>query len=343
MDVLSEVLQTVRLSGAVFYSVRACDPFVAETPPMESIGHSVMPGSEHVIPFHIMLRGSCWIESLDDSLPAIKLEEGDVVIYPHGHGHVFVTTPGERCPPDLDLYRRPEYHPLPFVLALNDSGPWTTHFVCGYFGCDAAPFNPVLEALPVQVLSQRPSHGNHIEVDLINAAVRESEISRDGGEAILARLSELLFVRVLRRFIEQMPEQSVGLFAGLRDLNISRALLCIHGHPERDWSLADLSKEAGLSRSAFSDRFAACVGRTPMHYLQQWRMQIAASLLRQSRRSLDSIATEVGYQSEAAFIRAFKTCVGTPPGAWRRMAQPSGLGEGVRSAPGPGASLHFAP
>ena len=321
MDVLSEILQTVRLTGAVFFSVRARDPFIAETPPMSSIGKAVMPGSDHVIPFHIMLRGACRIESLDGSLPPVRFEEGDVVFYPHGHGHVFGTEPGGRAAPDLGLYQRPEAHPLPFVLTLNDGGPWTTHFVCGYFGCAAAPFNPILETLPVQVLSKRPPDGNHIEVDLIQAALRESESDRDGGEAILARLSELLFVRVLRRHIEDRPdEQPEGLFAGLRDPNVSRALVCIHGQPAHDWTLEELARESGLSRSAFCDRFSARVGRSPKNYLQQWRMQVASRHLKESSRPVDSIAADVGYQSEAAFIRAFKSCVGLSPGAWRRGA-----------------------
>lgn len=325
MDVLSDVLQAIRLSGAVFFSVRACDPFVAETPPMSQVGRSVMPGSEHVIPFHIMLRGSCWIEAPDGSHPPVEFEEGDVVIYPHGHGHVFVTQLGQRSAPDLEAYRRPSAHPLPFVLALNDTGPWTTWFVCGYLGCDAEPFNPLLDALPVQVLARRPPKGNHIEVDLIHAAVQESETERDGGETILARLSELLFVRVLRRYIEQMPEQAVGWLSGLRDPNVSRALLHMHAQPSRHWTLIELARECGLSRSGLADRFAACVGEPPMQYLQHWRMQRAATLLKQTRRPLISIAEEVGYQSESAFIRAFKSNVGVPPGAWRRMAAPRAL------------------
>ena len=204
------------------------------------------------------------------------------------------------------------------MLALNDDGPWTTHFVCGYFGCDAAPFNPILEALPSQVLSRRPPEGNLTEVDLIRAALKEADADRRGGEAVLARLSELLFVKVLRRHLEDSSEQAVGLFAGLRDPNISRALHCIHGEPARDWTREELAKEAGLSRSAFSDRFSSCVGRSPMNYLQQWRMQIASMRLKQGRASVETVASEVGYQSEAAFIRAFKTCGGTTPGAWRR-------------------------
>jgi AraC-like DNA-binding protein len=323
MDVLSEILQTLRLSGAVFFSVRTADPFVAETPPMDKIGAAVMPEAEHVIPYHIMLRGSCWVEMLDGSAPPVRLDEGDVVIFPKGDGHVFLTEPGARQAPDIDRYRRPVDHPLPFVVALNDDGPWSVHFVCGYFGCAAEPFNPILESLPACVHSRQPPEGGHIEVDLIRAALQETDQGGAGSEAILARLSELLFVRVLRRFIAEMPETAVGLLAGLRDPNVSRALTCMHGQPCRDWTLVEIARESGLSRSAFSERFSACVGRSPMAYLQSWRMQVAATLLKETRRPLASIATEVGYASEAAFIRAFKTTLGIPPGAWRRQVGPA--------------------
>ena len=181
-------------------------------------------------------------------------------------------------PPDLGLYRRPDTHPLPFVLAMTKDGPWSTNFVCGYFGCDALPFNPLIEALPVQVLAKRPKEGNHIEVDLINSALQESETRRDGGETVLSRLSELLLVRVLRRHIEEMPENSVGWLAGLRDPHISRALSCIHAQPERQWTLAELSRVAGLSRSNFADRFGARVGTAPIQYLKKWRLQLASGI-----------------------------------------------------------------
>jgi len=133
-------------------------------------------------------------------------------------------------------------------------------FVCGYLGCNATPFNPLLDALPSQVLAKRPPRGNHIEVDLNQAAVEETETRRAGVETILARLSELLFVRVLRRYIEQMPETSTGWLAGLRDPNISEALRLIHADPAHDWSVEELSRKCGMSRAAFAERFSAVVG-----------------------------------------------------------------------------------
>lgn len=209
MDVLSDVLQAVRLKGAVFFDVRGSEPIVAETPPIEKIARHVMPGAEHVIPFHIMLRGSVWAESTTSDDPPAELREGDIVIYPHGHPHVFVTTLGERMPPNIDNYRRND-RPLPIVFRLDEGAMWTTRFVCGYLACNSTPFNPLLEALPDRLLARRPREGNHIEVDLIQAAVEETEAQRAGRETMLARLSELLFIRVLRRVIEELPERSNG-------------------------------------------------------------------------------------------------------------------------------------
>lgn len=320
MDVLSDVLKAVRLDGAVYFNVRACEPLRAHTPNMALVGHRLMPGVANVIPFHIMLAGRCWVESIDSDNPSAEFCEGDIVIYPHGHGHIFVTNRGEREEPQLEAYHRYDGQPLPIMMQLGDEGPRRLHFVCGYFGCDAAPFNPLLEALPSQVLAKRPPEGNHIEVDLIHSAVAEFEDNRPGSETVLARLSELLFVRVLRRYIEQLPEHSSGWLAGLRDPNIGKALQLIHAHPARDWTLEELARESGMSRAILAERFAKCVGETPMRYLAKWRMQLAAHALKQPGATIEAVAEKVGYQSEAAFNRAFKSIVGVPPGTWRRAS-----------------------
>lgn len=319
MDVLSDVMQAVRLSGAVFFDVRASEPLVAHTPPMSLVAHDVMPGAAHVIPFHIMMRGRCWVESIDSDDPPVEFHEGDIVIYPHGHGHIFVTNLGDRLAPNLSAYRLPDGGELPIMMNLFEHGPPTMRFVCGYLACDATPFNPLLEALPTQVLARKPVGGSHIEVDLIYAAVEESGLQRAGREAILARLSELLFVRVLRRYIEELPESSEGWLAGLRDSHISRALQLLHGQPSHSWTLEEISRECGMSRAVFSERFSNCVGETPMRYLAKWRMQLASNLLTTTNAPLDVVAERIGYQSEASFNRAFKSIVGSPPGTWRRL------------------------
>jgi AraC-like DNA-binding protein len=318
MDVLSDVLRAVRLTGAMFFDLRACEPIACETPNMALVGDKLMPGAAHVIPFHINMRGTCWVESTDADDPPMLFQEGDIVLYPHGHGHIFVSHPGDRAPARMDQFRRPGGENLPIMISLNEQGPPNLRFVCGYLACDTTPYNPLLEALPSQVLARRPAEGNHIEVDLIYAALSESETHRAGSEAILARLSELLFVRVVRRYIETLPEHSAGWLAGLRDPHVGRALQLLHSRPERPWTLEEIARDSGMSRAIFAERFVRCVGETPMRYLARWRMQLASHLLIQPGVPVESIAERVGYRSEASFNRAFKSIVGTPPGAWRR-------------------------
>lgn len=321
MDVLSDLLKTVRLSGAVFFDVHASHPVVAETPSMSCVSGNVMPEAGHVIPFHIIMRGSCWAEPTDCPGEPVELSEGDIIIYPHGNGHVMATTPGQRLAPDLDRYRRQPDQALPFLLDLSESGETDIHFVCGYLGCDAAPFNPLLDALPSQFVARKPGEGNHIEVDLIKAAVQETKTTRAGSEIVLARLSELLFIRVLRRHIEIMSDASTGWLAGLRDPGVAKALKLIHGRPSHEWTLDELAREAAMSRSALAERFAEKVGEAPIRYLTRWRMQLAARKLRETSAPIISIAEEVGYRSESTFNRSFKNVVGVAPGAWRRQSK----------------------
>lgn len=322
MDVLSDVFQSVRLKGALYFDVRASEPLVAETPPMRDVGPLVMPEAEHVIPFHIMLAGSCWASAVGCDEPPARLSEGDIIVYPHGHGHAFATELGRRERTDLRRYERARGLPLPVMLDQDSGGPRKLRFVCGYLGCNASPFNPLLEALPSQLLARRPAEGNLIEVELIHSALEEARNARAGGETILARLSELLFVRVVRRYVEELPPEARGWLAGLRDPGVGRALRLLHGAPAREWTLESLAREAGMSRAVLAERFADHVGETPMRYLARWRMQRAATLLEEPGIAVEAVAEQVGYRSEAAFNRAFKNIVGVPPGAWRRGVRP---------------------
>lgn len=318
-----DVLQAVRLEGALYFDVCAADPVVAETPPMWKIGSMVMPQAEHVIAFHIMLRGSCWVETFDSADPPVEIADHDIIVFPHGHGHIFVTELGQRNPPNIATYASARGGPLPLMLELDPEWRDDVHFVCGYFGCKSTPFNPLLRALPSQIISRGSPGEDTMEVELIRAAVEEARSARSGGETVLARLSELLFVRVLRRYVEGLPEHARGWFAGLRDIHVGRALELIHGDPARDWTVEALARESGLSRAAFAERFADHVAETPMRYLAKWRMQLASSLLDQPGVAIEAIAEQVGYRSESAFNRAFKSIVGIPPGAWRLGQRPA--------------------
>lgn len=319
MDVLSDVLRAVRLTGAIFFDVEARSPWVAQTPAAWKFGRAVMPQSEHVIVFHVLTRGSCWAELIDGSAPPIRLNAGDLICLPNGDEHVFGSVAGMRAEPELAQYRRPIGGRLPFPVWVNEGGgPETCHFVCGYFGCDARPFNPLLEALPRMVHSPISRETQAWLSTLVRVAIQESEHASAGGETMLAKLAELMFVEVIRKYIHDLPDNSRGWLSGLRDRHVGAAFRLIHARPSEAWTLDTLAREVGLSRSAFAARFHDLVGLPPMQYLARWRLQLAAHLLEGNGVSIAAAATEVGYESEAAFNRAFKKVVGLPPGAWRR-------------------------
>ncbi|WP_237213171.1 AraC family transcriptional regulator [Falsiroseomonas oryziterrae] len=317
MEILSDVLRAIRLNGAIFFDVEATSPWVIESPPIEEIGRLVMPGAEHVIGFHALLAGSCWVEFADGPAP-LRLDAGDVLILPSGVRHSLCSAPGMRSEPDLDVYQRPAERPLPFVLRKGGTGTDLAHFMCGYFGCDARPFNPLLDALPPVIHAARHATRAGWVAQLIEAALGESRALRSGREIVLARLSELLFVEVLRGHLETVPETTGGWLSGLRDRHVGAALRLIHARPAEDWTLDSLARAVGVSRSVLAERFTHHVHLPPMHYLGRWRLQLAARLLEQPGTNVAQVAEQVGYESEAAFSRAFKKLIGSPPGAWRR-------------------------
>jgi AraC-like DNA-binding protein len=306
-DTLSDVLRAVRLQGAVYFFVEAADPWVAEAPPAKAVAAAVMPGSEHVIEYHVVTRGACWAGLVDGE--AARLEAGDVVVFPHGDSHVVSSTPGMRAEPDWEGHRRPADEQLPFPYQVGE-GDNQTQLVCGFLGCDARPFNPLLSTLP-RMIHVRGGTDDSGLGQFMRLAIDESQRKRAGGECVLARLSELMFVQVVRRYLESLPEDHTGWLAGLRDRHVGRALSLLHGDPAHPWTLEALAQRIGLSRSALADRFTHFVGQPPMQYLTCWRMQVAAGLLAGGHASVAGVALAVGYDSEAAFSRAFKK--GTRP------------------------------
>lgn len=221
---------------------------------------------------------------------------------------------------------------MPFVLN-QGGGPDRCHFICGYFGCDARPFNPLLESLPRIFHAPVSAASQDWLLSLVRAAVAESQHGTAGGETMLAKLAELMFVEVIRKYIDRLPEDARGWLSGLRDRQIGAALHLIHGRAAHAWTVDALAREIGMSRSAFAERFVSFVGLPPMHYLARWRLQLAANLLTNNGVSLSAAAAEVGYESAAAFNRAFKKFVGVPPGAWRKAR-----GDGSRSVGSPQAA-----
>ena len=323
-DTLSDVLRVVRLRGAVFFNISGNSEWVAEAPPAKELAPLLMPGVEHVMEYYAVAQGSCWAGIPDG--PSVQLSAGDVVMFPHGDAHVVSSAPGMRGKTDLSWLVDARADPWPLQIAFDGSNasypapPESSSdatIVCGFLGCDLRPFNPLIAALP-RLLHLRASDDNAWMAQFTQQAVSESHARRPGAEAMLARMSEMMFVDAVRRYADQLPEHSAGWLAGLRDRFVGRALALMHQQPAQDWSIDELGRSVGLSRSALHERFVHLIGVPPMQYLAQWRMQAAGRMLLETHSTVAAIALDVRYDSEAAFARAFKRLVGTPPAAWRR-------------------------
>lgn len=325
-DTLSDLLRSVRVRGAVFYYVSCRSPWSAEAPAAKEIAEAVMPGCEHVMEYHMIAKGNGWAAIAGQE--PVKLATGDVVMFPQGDGHVLSSAPGvEPVRQSAEWVFSTRHDPKPMPIAYHhgvvEAGtPLPVEdadmvAVCGFLGCDLRPFNPLVAALP-RLLHLATGHAGGWVNRVIEQAVLESNSPRPGGDAVLERLSEMMFVDAARRYLESLPEDATGWLAGLRDRFVGKALDLMHQRPENAWTVDGLARDVGLSRSALHERFVQYLGHPPMQYLANWRIQLGAKMLRESNRTVATIALEVGYESEAAFSRAFKRLVGTPPAAWRK-------------------------
>jgi AraC-like DNA-binding protein len=326
-DMLSDLLRAVRLRGAIFFYVEGSDPWVAETPCAHEIRPAILPGVDHMLEFHVVARGACWA-GIPGEEP-VRLDEGDVVMFPQGDHHVMSSAPGLRGTVDRSLFFAPKPPQLPFSISVSQEGMATarldgggdqkTTVVCGFRGFDARPFNPLLASMPrVLRLPGLAREGHSWVGGFIRSAVEESNRKQPGGEAVLERMSEMLFVEALRQYAATLPPDQVGWLGGMRDPAIGRALGLIHQRPADPWTLERLAEAVAMSRSTFHERFVHFLGQPPMQYLTHWRMQLASGWLRDTDAKVIDIALQVGYENEAAFSRAFRRAVGESPAAWRR-------------------------
>ena len=314
MDALSETLRVVRLVGAIFINARFTAPWCYQSPRADTAAPLLEPGAERVVIFHLITEGECFVEL--GSEPPLRLVAGDAIIFPQGDAHRMSSQPG--LPPatgarlDAVLARRPRQ------LDYGGGGP-TTRLVCGYLACDARLAGMLLAGLPplVRVNVRGSSAGIWLEAS-VRYALAEARSPRPGGAGVLAKLAEVLFIEVLRLYMNEQGEGRTGWLAGVRDRIVGASLNAMHKSPAQAWTLDELARTAGTSRSVLAERFQQMVGSSPMQYLTQWRMLLAANLLCRSNAPLASIAGDVGYQTDTAFSRAFRREYGAPPAAWRR-------------------------
>jgi AraC-like DNA-binding protein len=326
-DLLSDVLRAVRLTGALFFAVDAAHPWGVDVPRADRIAPAILPGAQHVVSYDIVLKGSGWVRMA--GMDPIRFESGDILVFPHAEPYALLSAPDQQPEFDFDetlqFLREMAAGKLPFVVREGGAGSERIQFVCGYLGCDMRPFNPLLSTLPRFIRMERSdAEPDDLLARLIRLTLAESRTRRFGGQAIGLRLSELIFVEVLRRYLEALPAGRGGWLAGLRDPAVSRVLGLLHAEPARSWTLDELAQKAGLSRATLADRFAHFVGSPPMQYLTLWRMQIAARLMADHGMKVAAVAHEVGYNSEAAFSRAFKRATGMSPAHWRDEVRGAG-------------------
>ena len=306
----------------MFFPMDVSSPWVDEVPAATEFAPIVLPGAEHVVSYHIVRRGGCWAALRGDA--PVRLEAGDIFVVPQGDAYTMGSAPDLRS--NLPRHEVMEFFRLmasasaPLTVTEGGGGPERAHVICGFLSCDIRSFNPVLEALP-RVLYLRRQPGTRADTrlsQLVELALAESQERQPGTRCVLLRLSELLFIEVVRRHLESLTAEHTGWLAGLRDPLAGHALALLHNRPADPWSLERLAREIGVSRSSLAERFSVLVGQPPIRYLTRWRIQLACRLLCVDAAMVSAIALDVGYQSEAAFSRAFKAVVGTSPATWRR-------------------------
>jgi AraC-like DNA-binding protein len=320
IDTLSAVLQAVRLNGALFFMIDASSPWEAEVPSGLSLSPVLLPNVQHLISYHLITAGGCWC-SLPGQPPS-HLRAGDMIVIPHGDPYLLSSGPKPYAasPPEpgLSFFKQMAGRMLPRVLTQVGGGQQRLQIACGFLGCDLLPFNPVLATLPSLIHIRRAeSYPEDRLSGLVDFALAESLDRRAGSDCVLLRISELMFIEVVRRYLATLSAEQRGWLAGLRDPLIGKALALLHRDPASAWTLEQLARDTGVSRSVLAARFSHFVGEPPMHYLTRWRMQLAARLLVDGTPKISAVAQQVGYDSEAAFSRAFKKAVGFSPATWR--------------------------
>jgi len=330
MDAFSEVLSGVRLKGAMFFSAEFSAPWRLSTPHGRVLAPALAPGAPHLVVYHFVVEGTA--RARVENGPDVELSPGDIVVFPHGDPHHLSAGLGTNPVESGAVLQRIATGDLSPMQA--GGGGAITRFVCGYLTLDPLLCSPILESLPpiLKVNVRTDRAGQWLEQSILHV-LEEATSNRAGSDAMLAKLSEALFVDTVRRYVAELPDQTTGWLAGARDPVVGKTLALLHRQPGHAWTIAELATTVGVSRSALVARFTRYVSDPPMAYLTGWRLRLAAQALTSSSKGVADLAAAVGYESEAAFNRAFKRAFGVPPARYRRQNR--------KAASAPGATrLH---
>jgi AraC-like DNA-binding protein len=319
MDALSEIPHSVRLEGAVFYNAEFRAPWGFRSPPSCEVAAFLRKGPKHVIIFHLLTAGRARGE-VEHSAHSVELVPGDIVVFPHGDAHIISNGSPTRIVNNGEHLE--EVFSQGMVLARYGGGGESTLFVGGYMECDRELSKTFLGGLPplFKVNIRNDPAGRWLE-NSIKFSASQASANREGSDALLARISEALFVETLRHYMAELPPQQTGWLAGARDPAVGAALANMHRAPEHAWTIASLAQQVGVSRSVLAERFRQYLGEPPMTYLSRWRLQLGARMLTSTSYSVARVSGEEGYESEQAFNRAFKREFGAPPARFRLRAR----------------------
>jgi AraC family transcriptional regulator, alkane utilization regulator len=320
MDAVSDVLRIVRMDGAVYLHADFTAPFCVIGQTDSALCADYLPRSENVVAYHLIVSGHCDARIAGEPDTSIRVDAGELLVIPHGQLHMMGSDlnipPVSTAPLLVDQIQAA---PGGVMRLSYGGGGALTRVVCGFLACDELHSHPLLATLPrifkIDTRNDPQSAWLHSSMQV---AVDEAANMRPGSAIVLAKLSELLFVSAVRRHIDSLPADRKGWLAGVRDKFVGRALYLLHAQPAHDWTVDELAQKVGLSRSALAQRFSDLIGQPAMQYLASWRLQLAAQELATGAKSIVTIAGDVGYESEAAFSRAFKRHYGVPPAGWRK-------------------------
>ena len=316
MDVLSEALNAVRMTSAVFFNVHCTAPWGFAVPPLRDFANLLAPPTQCVLGFCLVTEGTAHFgfENVGD----VQVSAGEIMIKPHGDPHTVSNgSPSTLIDEALVLERILAGDPSTVRLG---GGGEVTEFVCGYFGCERYAARLFLTGLPtvIKINVRSDAAGQWLESS-IRHLLSEASSDRPGKAILLSKMADALFIEALRRYMQELPATANGWLAGARDPVVGTALALMHREPCHAWTVAELATKAGASRSLLTERFAQLLGEPPLTYLGRWRLQLAARLLHTTQKPVLHVAMDVGYDSEAAFNRAFKREFGLPPAQYRRQ------------------------